>query len=131
MFEILAYWKETDNKLRWDTKINGVLFEVYIPKWRIPDPRPETILVILYFPPYDQLNNKKFYCKSDITLNPQLRNNKICADLQKNQEHSKTMRFDPIGDKKSWEVGSLYIPFDLLPGKEITQVTAVIEWIYA
>lgn len=37
MYEFLAYRKETENKYRWDADIDGVRFELYIPKWRVPD----------------------------------------------------------------------------------------------
>jgi len=30
--EILAYKKETENKIRWDVNIDETLFELYIPK---------------------------------------------------------------------------------------------------
>jgi len=129
--EILAYYKQTENKLRWDAILEKakVTFSVYIPKWRVPEPCPNTILVILYFPPDDKLKNIKIYTKSDIDMNQELRNNKISVELLKKSDHTKTIRFDPTGnDKKNWEVGSLYIPKELLPHDEITKVSAVIEW---
>ena len=45
MIEILADHKGTDSKLRWDADINGAPFELYIPKWRVPDPVPSVIRV--------------------------------------------------------------------------------------
>lgn len=37
--------KETDNKQRWAADVNGVEFKLYIPKYRIPDPFPPSIVV--------------------------------------------------------------------------------------
>ena len=33
--------KQTDLKLRWDSYVDRVLFELYIPKWRVPRPWPK------------------------------------------------------------------------------------------
>ena len=39
----LDLFKSTDNKLRWDEDVDGIKFELYIPKWRVPEPVPPTI----------------------------------------------------------------------------------------
>ena len=40
--------KSTERKFRWDEDIDGTNFELYIPKWRTPEPTPGMISVKIY-----------------------------------------------------------------------------------
>ena len=41
--------KETENKLRWSTHVeqDDTDFQLYIPKWRVPEPWPGRIIVYI------------------------------------------------------------------------------------
>lgn len=131
MQEILAYFKETENKWRWDAILNDekgekAIFELYIPKWRVPEPYPEKIRVKIGEP--HEFPNKKYFNREDIEQNAELKNNRIYAEVKRFSEHKKTIRFNPIGDEKNWEIGSPYIPFQLLPDEDIEHICLSVEW---
>lgn len=46
---LLKLSKETNRKLRWSTYVgeDNTKFELYIPKWRVPEPWPKCIRVII------------------------------------------------------------------------------------
>ena len=128
MFEILAYKKGTENKLRWDADVEGTPFELYIPKWRIPDPAPGKVLIRIFFSK-DKIRSNRQFTPSEIKRNPELKNQPIYAEVTRIREHTKTIRFDPIGDNSDWEIGSPYIPKSLLPADEnIKKLCLVVEW---
>jgi hypothetical protein len=128
MREILAFKKETDNKIRWDAKYEGAPFELYIPKWRIPEPAPEKISVKIYLPT-DTVPVLKKHDQTDIGAKPALRDEPIMAELSYCREHTETIRYDPIGDDKTWEIGHPYIPKGLLPVQPPGRMILVIEWL--
>lgn len=127
MFEFLAYRKETENKYRWDADIEGVKFSLYIPKWRVPDGLPGTIYVRIY-DVKDAPRDLPAYTRMQIEQQPGLREEKIIARIKRCRDHTKTVRFDPIGDPKNWEIGSPYIPDKILPKADITELIIEIEW---
>ncbi len=71
---LLHYDKETDNKIRWATIIDGAPFTFYIPKWRVPDPAPSTIKISLFsvpLPPKSKASeNSVFKQTGDVNFNP-------------------------------------------------------------
>lgn len=127
--KILAYKKETENKIRWEVKVDGTLFELYIPKWRIPDPAPESILIRIFLA-NDNIETKDQYTPDEIKQDPKLRNQSIYSELKRISEHTKTIRFDPIGDPNpnNLEIGSPYIPKSILPSEHIEKLYIVVEW---
>ncbi|MCP6718642.1 MAG: hypothetical protein KJI71_00235 [Patescibacteria group bacterium] len=127
--EILAKWKkETDNKIVWVAQLEGVEFKLYIPKWRIPQPDPEEILIKIYSPS-EKVGKEEFITKDDIQLNPKLKNNTIYSDIHRISEHTQTIRFDPDGDRENWEIGSPYIPKSILKGNNIDKLSIAVEWL--
>ena len=128
MYEILAYKKETENKLRWDADVDETKFEFYIPKWRIPEPYPDTILIRIGMP--DEFENKRRFTKEEVEKNPELRKNKIYAEVEKVSEHTKTVRFDPVDETENWEIGSPYIPKVVLDeiNEVIDYLSLSVEW---
>lgn len=44
------YYKDTVNWYRWDAKVDDTLLEIYLPKWRVPDPYPLRISMEIYEP---------------------------------------------------------------------------------
>ena len=127
MKEILAYKKTTENKYRWDAIVDDTQFEFYIPKWRIPFPVTEKILINIYT---DKKNVKflKTFTPEKIGSNEHLKKEPIFSELEYKNEHTKTYRYDPIGNNKNWEIGNPYIPKSFFENKIIDHVYINVEW---
>ena len=107
--ERLEIEKETPNKLRWGTTIDRVPFEIYIPKWRVPEPWPAKVYVKLKpIKSYSNLPNHL----SEVEV-PSVTNRPVVAYVESYKEHKHTLRYRPIGDKETWEIGEPYIPYSL------------------
>jgi hypothetical protein len=104
--------KETDNKLRWQAWENGVLFKLYIPKWRVPEPWPVRIVVRID----DDPNSFVAVPPSRGPESEQTRNldEPVVTLVAKHTEHTETVRYSPVGDPAKWELGEPYIPFAML-----------------
>ena len=126
--EILAYYKETEKKHRWDALVDDAPFELYIPKWRIPHPTPSQVLIRIFD------SNESFsstsYARKDFQNNPGLAKEPIFTKINFLREHTKTFRYDPAGDKKEWQIGSPYIPKQLLDYQAAKTLFLVVEWKY-
>jgi hypothetical protein len=116
--------KETDNKLRWQADVEGVNFELYIPKWRVPQPWPNRILVRIsdvsaeaepQHPPATSASSASV-------------DRPIFAIVEKVREHTQTVRFAPRGDPKGWHIGEPYIPYNLLPTPDSQALRIEVEW---
>ena len=127
MFEMLAYQKETDNKYRWDNIHNGVKFSLYIPKWRVPNTKPDSIYVEIFDADSYNMNIKK-HIRSEYENNEELKKNKIIAHVKWTEDHTQTARFDPLVDFKEAEIGSPYVPFDLLPNRISMELIIEVRW---
>ena len=120
----LKYDKETDRFYRYIEKVDDVKFEMYIEKWRTPTPKPDSILVEVGVP--KDFSNKKKYKPEDIDINPDKALNPIYEELKETEEKTETIRFDSILTRNDREIGSVYIPKDLVPNNEI--VSLFIQW---
>jgi len=127
MKEILAYKKETEGKYRWDAMIDDTQFELYIPKWRIPDPTPSSIHIQISS---DQkaFSSFKTYSRKEVEADPTIQGNQIHAIIKFFREHTKTYRYDPIGNSTEWEIGSPYISKSILDNNPATYLYLRIEW---
>jgi hypothetical protein len=122
---ILESWKTTQDKLRWDGKFSGIQWEIYIPKWRVPKPWPGLIRVKIGLP--DEFGllptfepSAEFSDSDSVTV--------IC---RRNWDfHSPNdAQFEPLGnDEQSWQIGTSYIPFDLLPDPLCERVVVQVSW---
>ncbi|SRR6266571_3118684 len=124
---ILESAKETDNKLRWDAFIDDTKFSLYIPKWRVPEPWPEVILVGVS----DKLDRYKGYVPVSQAIaekDPSALKRPILAALSWVSDHTKTVRYAPDGDPKKWEVGEPYIPYSLLPKESSSPLLIEVKW---
>jgi hypothetical protein len=124
---LLSSARETENKLRWDADIDKVRFSLYIPKWRVPEPWPEVILVgvsdqLGRYTDYSPLNRKSGKADSSLRKRP------ILAILHRVNDHTETIRYAPSGDPKDWEVGEPYIPYSLLPHDTSKTLLIEIRW---
>jgi len=120
----LKFDKETARFYRYSGFIDIVKFTVYIEKWRTPIPKPEDIVVEIGVP--EDFKNKTKYKPLDIDNNSTLRSKPIYEELREIEEMTKTIRHDPIVTRNDWEVGSVYIPKDLVPNNEI--ISIFIQW---
>lgn len=119
---LLSPSKETDNKLRWATFIeeDQTEFKLYIPKWRVPQPWPARILVSIR--------------EAESTAPPQARRpsidprSPIRARVCRYADVVHSVRFAPGGDPKEWEIGEPYIPYSLLPYREVTSLDIEVQW---
>lgn len=114
--------KETDNKLRWVAYIDGVAFHLYIPKWRVPDPWPKSVRVLISRP-----SDSAAY-RSGPSIEPE---NPISVIVERVADHTQTVRFAPIGDPQEWQIGEPYIPFSLLPDPSVRRLRVDVEWDWA
>ena len=124
---ILESAKETDNKLRWDASIDSAKFELYIPKWRVPDPWPAVIFVGVS----DQFDKYKGYRPVSPTTakgDPSALKQPILAVLRWVSDHTQTVRYVPGGDPKEWEIGEPYIPYSLLPNESSNPLLIEVKW---
>jgi hypothetical protein len=128
MSEYLLYFsKETENKVRWDQTFDDVLFELYIPRWRVHEPIPAAIKVSLFLPPLPEPNKavtpKLAVSNSDLCKLP------ILSHVKWHSNHSNTVRYDPIGDSDIWEIGSPYIPYSLLQDSDVETILICVQWV--
>ncbi|MEE8582954.1 MAG: hypothetical protein V3S61_03665 [Dehalococcoidales bacterium] len=124
--EILEIEKQTLNKLRWDTQIDQVPFEIYIPKWRVPKPWPRKIYVDIQALKTPSVSASRLL-EADVRNNPSLAERKIIAYVKSYKEKEHTLRYQPVGDKSTWEIGEPYIPYPLTQNcAQILKIT--IHW---
>lgn len=118
--------KQTDNKLRWDCNVQGVPFSLYIPKWRVPEPWPSRIWVRV-----DLCRNEGDYganlSLNDVKIDSALRHEPIVVAVTRHEEKTQTIRYRPVGENNSWEVGEPYIPISLTSNKA-DKLRLVILW---
>src|SRR5579883_3198195 len=86
--------KLTDRKVRWNAEYDDAPFELYIPRWRVPDPIPTVIYVTIEpaNPPADWSTYPPEHPPSRIASR-----DPIVALVDKVREHTKTVRYRPRG----------------------------------
>lgn len=109
---LLESTKETERKLRWGKEIGDTIFSLYIPKWRVPKPWPDKIYVDIN-PVESPKSMGHRYTRAKIESNKELKKKPIVSVIHSVKEHTKTLRYQPLGDQKDWEVGEPYIPYEL------------------
>lgn len=109
--------KETDNKLRWHADVDGVAFQLYIPKWRVPQPWPNRIRVFV--------SAATALESSSMNVEP---GTPIAVIVKRVVDHTQTARFAPLGDPKEWQIGEPYIPYQLLPDPASQILRVDVEW---
>jgi len=67
------YNKYTDNKYRWKAMVGNAPLLMYIPKWRVPDPRPPWISVEIFEPADDRCPIVVPHGKKEVKSNHSLR----------------------------------------------------------
>jgi len=119
--------KETDNKLRWESNVDGVSFKLYIPKWRVPRPWPVRIIVLIRDFVTDDRSTPNIR-SIDVRQRNATLERSIVAMVDKVKEHTETVRFAPRGNPEEWEIGEPYIPYSLLPDGSPQTVQIEVRW---
>lgn len=97
--------KETFNKIRWDAYVGNVIFSLYIPKWRVPEPWPSSIWVKI-LPRRQGGDDAPNLSQNDIESNSEFKQEPIVATVSRYSSHSRTDRYSPLGPVETWEIGS-------------------------
>ena len=123
------YYKDTTNWYRWDAKVDedDTLLEIYLPKWRVPDPYPLRISMEIHEPseyrrPIVPLN------REEALANPRLRRAPITAEVTFTKDRSPKAEYGPVLDDDVREIGDLFIPKTLLAGLTPKRLVIVINW---
>ncbi len=121
------YYKDTSGMHRWDAMVERAPLEIYIYKWRVPDPYPSRISVEIF--------NRAEYSQSiypldrkDVNANPQLCYNPITAEVTFLEDHTRTAKYNPVLGKGKREIGNPYIPYTLLSDPPPKRLVIVIKW---
>ena len=126
--------KETKSKLYWAAMVtsadqNGNSREVevrlYIHKWRVPEPFPQTIYVKIE--PSKLQKKPKFLSVDEAMEATDLRIKPINAILHGFKRYPEAFRYHPIEDHTEWEIGEPYIPYSLTFG-EAEYLKLTIKW---
>lgn len=122
-----TYYKDTSGMHRWDAMVERAPLEIYIYKWRVPEPYPSRISVEIF--------NRAEYSQSiypldrkEVNANPQLCYNPITAEVAFLENHTRTAKYDPVLGKGKREIGNPYIPYTLLSDPPPTRLVIVIKW---
>lgn len=120
--------KETDNKLRWDTYVaeDDTKFSIYIPKWRVPRPWPSRIYFCVTSRRSDDFEGPNL-SPDLIQEDGALSQEPIVATARRYRNHTRTVRFRPLGDPATWEIGEPYIPYSLLE-EGVVRVRLIVFW---
>ena len=127
MHEVLAYQKQTDKKYRWDAQVGDAPFEIYIPKWRVPEPCPATVTVRVY-ELHEYRRPLTSIRRSQALATPKLLRAPVVAELAFTEGKTRTVRYDPVVGDDLREIGSPYIPYALLPGPPPQKLVVVVKW---
>jgi len=132
---LLTPSKETPNKLRWSADQDGVPFNIYVPKWRVPEPWPRRIHVKLSDagcrpdgPARVEPPPVIYELSQEEQIN-WMRKQQIEVDLQLERHHQDTVRYKLTGLPDTWHVGTCYIPQKLLTSSPPRQIRLTINWL--
>jgi hypothetical protein len=115
----LSQSKETDNKLRWSVDVDGVAFQLYIPKAHVPLPWPSRIRVVVSH--LDEPRPAALSRETD-------KERPIVAIVARKRDYTGTVRFAPPGEESEWEIGEPYIPVSLLPDPHVKALRIEVYW---
>lgn len=125
MYEVLVLTqsKETANKLRYGCDVDGVVFYVYIPINRVPDPYPQQIRVTI---------DSSIRFRQSKTGFSDPRKEPIIVIIKKFEKCTKTYRYRQVEeDVSEWEIGDPYIPLSLLSEPSPELLTIKVDWDYS
>jgi len=147
----LDLFKSTEQKLRWDEDVDGTKFEIYIPKWRVPEPTPPLTSIKIYdassFDPQQQLTpSQKIRLSGEGFTETQISeldtwlpvrwnaephsDRPIIACVEIDRIHTQTVRYTPTGDPERQEIGQPYVPISILPFDYPRRLILRVTWVY-
>ena len=108
--------------------VGNASLEMYIPKWRVPDPYPQRISVQIFEPADSRCPIVVPHGKKEVEANQRLRFVPITAEVTYMEDRTRTARYDPVLEgNDAREIGSPYIPFALCDSRP-KQLVIVIKW---
>jgi hypothetical protein len=115
------------NYVRWDGKPGGVTFSLYVPTWRVPDPTPRQIRVLVV-PRRNNGDDSPNLTRSDIDSAPELAWEPIVVTLKKTifRDINK-WQYLPTHDGELAASPELHIPFGLT-SNEAELLRMVVLW---
>ncbi|NLS78479.1 MAG: hypothetical protein GXY76_14580 [Chloroflexi bacterium] len=104
--------KETVTKLRWSAYVeeDNAPFELYIPKWRVPEPWPGRIRVGI------AAYKGKPSAFKESPFSEGRPEDPIRVLVRRVSDLVHSVRYAPLGEPESWQIGEPYIPYSLIPG---------------
>ena len=124
-----TYYKDTSGMHRWDAIVERAPLEIYIYKWRVPDPYPSRISVEI-FNRTEYSQSIYFLDRKEANADPQLCYKPIIAEVVFLEDHTRTAKYDPVLSKGKREIGNPYIPYTLLSDPPPSRLVIVINWEY-
>ena len=121
------YDKETENMYRWKTIVDNAPFQVYINKWRVPDPCPSHISVEIF-----ELDKRprsiNYLYQEELLANPELFSDPVVARITYNEKRSVTFMYKSDLNDDVRETGDIFIPQTLLGTLPPKRLVIVISW---
>ena len=119
--------KETENMHRWRKIIDNEPLQIYINKWRVPNPYPSRISVEII--KLDERNRFVNYLyPEELYVNPELFRNPIITRITYNEKRSVTFKYKTDLNKDVRETGDIFIPQKLLSLSPPKRLIIVINW---
>ena len=121
------YDKETENMYRWKTIVDNAPLEIYINKWRVPNPCPSYVSVEIFdLPGYPQSIN--YLYQEELLANPELFSDPVVARITYNEKCSVTFMYKSDLNDDVRETGDIFIPQKYLNMLHPKRLIIVINW---
>ncbi len=117
--------RDTGNKLRWESQIDGLRFTFYVPKRRVPVPWPKQIVVAVSELPL--VVHEMHTAASAEPIDTHL---PIVTTVGLDYRCLHSVRYRPIGEPATWEIGTTYIPYSLLRSDVPPRLQIEVRWDY-
>jgi len=121
------YDKKTENTYRWKTILYNAPFQVYINKWRVPDPCPSHISVEI-FELDEGPRSINYLYQEELLANPELFSDPIVARITYNEKRSVTFMYKSDLNDDVREAGDIFIPKKYLNMLHPKRLIIVINW---
>ena len=124
---LFAYDKETETMYRWKTIVDNAPLEIYIKKWRVPDPCPSHISVEI-FELDEGPRSINYLYQEELLANPELFSDPIVARITYNEKRSVTFMYKSDLNDDVREAGDIFIPQKYLNMLHPKRLIIVINW---
>ena len=124
---LCEYDKETETMYRWKTIVDNAPLEIYINKWRVPDPCPSHISVEI-FELDEGPRSINYLYQEELLANPELFSDPVVARITYNEKRSVTFMYKSDLNDDVRETGDIFIPQTLLGTLPPKRLVIVISW---